>query len=492
MTNETDTASEDLQLRARIDRSLRYPLLFFFTSAAAWLAVASLLGFLSAVALNAPEWFERYPWANYGRLHPMHWNALVYGWAMQAGFGVSLWIMARLSRNVLRNPVTLVVLGHVWNAVVSVGLLSILFGWGTSMPWLDFQPGLAPVLLLTYIGIVVWMIGMFATRRDREAYVSQLYVLAAVFWFPWVYLTANAFIHLDGGAAVMKPAINAWYINNVILMVLGPVALASSFYIVPKVTGRPLFSYALANVAFWSLALFSGWTGFQRYMGGPLPAWLPAVGSAASIFLFIPALAVLYNQVKTMSGKLAWTNYSPALRFSFFGAIAFVVYVALGALVAVFPTGKLLQLTQAQHGIDLLGVYGFFTMSVFGAIYFIVPRIVGCEWPNGGLIRFHFWFSAYGVGAIAAFMLFAGMAQGHVIGNYTEEFIVAVNRGKPYLAALAIGWFLIGLSNVSFVSQLALMAIRRGRRDDEGPTLIHKKPQDYFTHELVAEEAAQA
>jgi len=209
-------------------------------------------------------------------------------------------------------------------------------------------------------------------------------------------------------------------------------------------------------------------------------------------FSLLPALAVLYNQVKTMEGKLAWANYSPALRFAFFGTISLVVGVALNILLATFPLGKTLQSTQAQGGVDLVSVYGFFTMTMFGAIYFIVPRIVGCEWPNGQMIRFHFWFSAYGVGAIAAFMIFAGMAQGHVIGNYTEEFTTAVERGKPYLAALAIGWFLIGLSNVSFVAQLGLMAIRRGRRDEEGPTLIHKKPEDYFTNELVAEKAAKA
>ncbi|MBU6301798.1 MAG: cbb3-type cytochrome c oxidase subunit I [Verrucomicrobia bacterium] len=492
MTTDTLPAGDDVHLRARIDRSLRFPLLFFFTSAAGWLCLSSLLGFVSALSLNVPEWFDRLPALHYGRLYPVHVNALIYGWAMQAGFGVSLWLMARLSRNVLRNPVTLVVAGHVWNLVVSVGLLSILLGWGTSMPWLDFHRGISPVLVISYVSIVIWIVGMFASRAEKSAFVSQLYILASVFWFPWIYVTANGFIHQDDGAAVMKAAVNSWYISNMIYMVLAPVALAASYYIVPKVTGRPVFSYALANIGFWSLVLFTGWTGMSRYMGGPLPAWLPTVGGAASIFLLIPALAVVYNQVKTMEGKLAWANYSPALRFAFFGSIAFLVGVALNAIVSTFPIGRTLQLTQAQGGIDLVAVYGFFTMTMFGAIYFIVPRIVGCEWPNGPMIRFHFWFSAYGIGAIAAFMIFAGLAQGHVIANYTEEFITAVERGKPYLAALAIGWFLIGLSNLSFVAQLALMVIRRGRRDDEGPTLIHKKPEDYFTHELVTEKAAQA
>ncbi len=491
MSSQDTNANDDVQLRAHIDRSLRFPLLFFFTSAAVWLVFGTALGFISSLTLNFPRVFDGCAFLSYGRVFPAQMNALVYGWGMQAGFGVALWIMARLSRNVLRNPATVIVSGSIWNAMILLGLFSILLGWGTSVQWLDFPKAFAPAVMGSYVFIMLWVLGMFAARRNREAYISQWYIVASVLWFPWVYLTANWFIHSDDGAAVIKAGIGAWYVSNMTYMVLGPIALAAAYYIVPKVIGRPVYSYTIAVFGFWTLVIFAGWTGMNRYMGGPLPAWMPTFGSTAAIFLLIPALAVLLNLVKTMGVHAEWINYSPALRFTMFGTFAFVVTVAMGALISIFPTGRMFQFTHAQAGYDLLAVYGFYSMTVLGAIYFIVPRICGCEWINGGWIRFHFWFSAYGVIAIVAFMIFAGMAQGHVIGNWSEEFLTSVERGKPYLSALALGWGLIVVSNVAFLIHLGLMACQRGRKT-EGPTLIHKQPEDYFTRDQLAEKGANA
>ncbi|MEM1295540.1 MAG: cbb3-type cytochrome c oxidase subunit I [Verrucomicrobiota bacterium] len=486
-TNETD-----IELRAQIDRSLRFPLLFFFTSAAVWLVFGTALGFISSLTLNFPRMFEGIAFLSYGRVFPAQMNALVYGWGMQAGFGVALWIMARLSRSTLKNPATVIVAGHIWNAMIMFGLFAILFGWGTSIMWLDFPKAFAPAVIGTYIVVMIWALGMFAARRDREVYISQWYIVASILWFPWIYLTANWFIHIDEGAAVIKTGINAWYVSNMIYMVLAPIALAAAYYIVPKVIGRPIFSYGIAVFGFWTLAIFAGWSGMNRLMGGPLPAWMPTFGSTAAIFLLIPALSVAFNLVKTMGARSDWVSYSPALRFTIFGVFAFVITVALGAIMSIFPAGKIFQFTHAQAGYDLLAVYGFYSMTIIGAIYFIVPRIVGCEWINGGWIRFHFWFSAYGTIAIVAFMVFAGMAQGYIINNWGEDFLTSVERGKPYLASLALGWGFIVVSNIAFLFHLGLMAFKRGRTDDVAPTLIHKQPEDYFSQPELSKEGANA
>jgi len=492
MSEDESSTREDLQLRARVDRSLRLPLLFFFTSAAAWLLLATILGFLSSLTLSLPTLFESMPWLQYGRLQPAHMNALVYGWAFQAAFGAAYWMVARLGRVPLRRPMALLVGGHLWNLTVTLGVLAIFFGWGTSVAWLDFPNAFWPVLLLSYVVIMVALVGMFAVRRNREGFISQWYVLAAVFWFPWVYLTANGMIHGGEGAAVFKAAVNGWYISNVIYMFLAPIALAAAYYLVSKTTGRPVYSEALAHLGFWTLVLFSGWTGISRYLGGPLPAWIPSVSSAAAIFLLIPGVAVLSNLFRTLDGKLGWAAYSPALRFTVFGVVAFLVTLVLGVLLAIIPMARTIQFTYAQTAYELLALYGFFSMTLFGAIYFIVPRVVGCEWPSGSMIRFHFWFSAYGIIAMVAFMFFAGLAQGHLHAQWTEEFLVSVERTRPYLASLGVGWSLILISNLAFLLQLGLMSIRRGRRSGEGPTLIHKKPQDYFTDQMIAEEGANA
>ncbi|MFT5468211.1 MAG: cytochrome c oxidase cbb3-type subunit 1 [Verrucomicrobiales bacterium] len=492
MTAESST--DDVQLRAEIDRSLRFPLLFFFGSAGVWLVFSSLLGLISSLSLNLPGLFGNLTIFHYGRIYPAHMNALIYGWAIQAGFGVALWIMARLSRVPARNATRLIVAGHLWNFAILVGLLGILFGHGTSIQWMDFPKACWPIMLISYVLIVFELMAMFNTRRDKKPYISQIYLLGAALWFPWIFLTANLFVHNDDGGAVAKATVNAWYTSNLIYMVLAPVALAASYYIVPKVIGRPIYSYGLANVGFWTLALFTGWTGINRIMGGPFPAWMATVGSTATIFLLIPALAVAINQLKTMEGRFSWSNYSPSLRFTVFATVAFVVTVIVGAFLSLHPVAKMLQFTNAQAGYELMAIYGFFTMGMFGAVYFIVPRICGCEWLKGSWIRFHFLFAAYGIATIAGFTLFGGLAEGSVIADHNKDFIVSVELGWSYLVGRILGWIFILLSNVMFVFHIGLMIIRRGRRGEEGPTLLHGEPEKYFEVEkqLAADDGANA
>ncbi|NIP95411.1 MAG: hypothetical protein GWO24_18985, partial [Akkermansiaceae bacterium] len=127
MATDSDIAyQKDSELRARIDRSLRHPVMFFFTSGAAWLAVSLILGFISSAKSHAPGFLDEAGWLGYGRVYAAHVNTLVYGWGCQAAFGLIVWLMARLSRKECRNVGTILTAGHAWNIGVAVGFLGIL------------------------------------------------------------------------------------------------------------------------------------------------------------------------------------------------------------------------------------------------------------------------------------------------------------------------------------------------------------------------------
>ena len=474
--SEPKVSEEGAKLRASIDRSARLPVLFFFTSSALWLVVASVLGFLAAMKLHWPGFLD-YDWLyflNYGRVKPAFMAAFVYGWAFQAGLGVAIWIMARLCRAEIRNPLTLIVAGHFWNLGVVIGVLGIFVGYATGMEWMQFPPFVWPVLFLAYSLVTIWVVLMFQRRQPGQVYISQWYILAACFWFPWVYLSANFFIHVVPGAAVMSAAINAWYINNVIFMVLTPVGLASAYYFIPKILGRPVHSYQLSIVGFWGLAVLTGWSGMQKYLGGPLPTWMPAIGGAATILMLVPVVTVAINHHLTTRGNHGLVQYSPTMRFTVFGAVAYTVTTGAAALFCFLPIAKITQFTHATYGFYMLAVYAFFTMAMFGAIYFIVPRLVGCEWRSGKLIRFHFWFSTYGTVVIVALLFIAGLRQAHGINfGWDETFRYGVDLSRPLIVGTAIGWAFILASNLVFLVHLTLMVCRRGLQGD-GPTLLHE------------------
>jgi cytochrome c oxidase cbb3-type subunit 1 len=465
---------EDLNERAAIDRSARYPVMFFFTSAAAWLLFATVMGFVSSLKLRVPGLWDACPFMGYGRLFPVHFNALVYGWAMQAGIGVMIWLMARLTRSRVQHPVALLVFGHVWNAAVVIAVISIWFGAGRSIPLLDFPAWLWPVLAVSYACIVVWVIPMFHGRRNTLFYVSELYLIGAAVWFPWIFITANLIIN-KGSAPVMGAGANAWYISNLIYFWMAPVALAVAYYIIPKISGRAIYSYPLAQVSFWLLAILAGWTGFSRYMGGPFPAWMPAVSGAAAIFILLAIVATVSNLMLTLKGCTKLWEYSPSLRFTMLGMLMLAVYAVLSAMSSTFVFGKNLQFSHFLVGIDTLAFYGFFSMTMFGAIYFIVPRITGAEWPSGDRIRTHFWFSTYGILTMVVTMLVGGIAQGGNLAQWDQVFSASFVNSSAYVVGRALAWFLISFSNLLFLYQLGLMFLGKGRKT-QGPTLLHSEP----------------
>lgn len=473
MPNQSPPSSDqDTFLRAEIDRSLRHPVMFFFTSGAAWLAVAMLLGIISSAKVHNPYFLDACPLMNYGRVFPAHINALVYGWGCQAAFGVMIWLIARLSRQPCRASGTILMAGHLWNLGVAAGVLGILFGAGTGMPWMEFPKAVWPVLLLSYAAITVWSFIQFRVRPEGRPYVSLWYLLGAMLWFPWIYLTANVLLHCVPGHPLMAAGINAWFKSALILLFFVPVALAVAYYLLPKITGRPLYSHALARVGFWSLAIIAPWAGMQKLSGIPIPAFLPNVGAAAAILFAIPAIASGFNLLKTVGGEGETVAQSPAGRFTVAGVVGLLVLGA-ASLFLNLPesTLRLTQFSISGYGYEVLALYGFFSFTIFGAIYFIVPRLTRREWLSARLIKVHFFFSVYGLITVALVALFGGLEQGVGQENIAEPWIVASSRAIPYAVATTFSWCLLTFANLFFFLHLALMWLRLGRRGTQ-PTLL--------------------
>ncbi len=473
---EMDNQADNLR-RAAIDRSVKGPVLFLFTNAAFWLMASTILGIFAAVKLFAPDFLGTCAIFQYGRIQPTHLNAFIYGWGIQAGLGVMLWIMARRSGQELQSGKSLmIVAGVFWNITVTVGLLCILFGYGTSMEWLEMPKFVWPILLACFM-VYAWPIARMFGRsiRPQGFMVSTWYILGACFWFPWIFLTANVCLHCLPGLGALGAGIDAWYVHTTILLFFAPVAIGAAYYFIPKVTGQPIASSQLASLGFWLLAILGGWTGMQKYMGGPLPAWMPAVGAMAGVLLLIPVGVVGLNHHLTTLGNHHQVSTSPTLRFIFFGAVFYPVSGCFLALISTFWSGSTLQFTHAWYGFQIVAVYGFFSMCVFGAIYYIVPRLAGCEWLSVRLIRNHFWFSVYGTGAIVVTSLVAGLQQGGDISlpdNWDQSYMQVVLNTRPYMIARAIAWTLITWSNIWFLIHLLLMVAGLGRRSN-APTLLH-------------------
>jgi cytochrome c oxidase cbb3-type subunit 1 len=468
----TPSSEQDALLRAGIDRSLRHPVMFFLTSGAAWLAVSILLGIIASAKVHAPGLLSSCAWLTYGRVFPAHLNALVYGWGMQAAFAVIIWLMARLSRKECTMTGTILTAGHLWNLGVSLGVIGILSGNGTGIPWLEFPIFAWPVLLVSYIAILIGSFIQFRVRPEGHVYISQWYLLAAMIWFPWIFITANTLLHCIPGHPVMGAAISAWFRSAFIFLFFTPVAIGAAYYLAPKVTGRPIFSYSLAKLGFWSLAIIAPWAGMQKLTGAPIPYFLPYLGAAATALIFVPAATAAYNTIRTMLSAEENLAASPSLRFTIAGITGLIVLAAAAVLLNL--PGSTLPLTQfslSGYGFEILAIYGFFSLVMFGTAYFIVPRVTRREWLSSRLIKIHFLFSVYGVITVALITLFGGLQQGIGQEDWKQPWASAASRAYPYAVANTVAWILILFSNLFFLLHLALMWIGLGRRSSH-PTLL--------------------
>jgi cytochrome c oxidase cbb3-type subunit 1 len=378
----------------------------------------------------------------------------------------------------------MVAAGIFWNVGVTLGTIGIFAGQSTSLQWLEFPAYVWPLLFLSFLIIACRMVAHYARHFKGSGFtLSSHYVLAGLFCFPWIYLTANLLLNryaLQAPMGAFGAGVNAWYVSTLILLFFSPIGLGLCYYFVPKITGHPVHSYQLAQLSFWGLIILGGWAGMQKYMGGPLPAWMPAIGGMASLLLLVPAGIVALNLHLTTRGKHSLIESSPTLRFVFAGSFSFVVMTGVAALIGNFWTGTSLQFTHAEYGYQIIAVYGFFSMTLFGAIYYITPRLAGCEWLSARLIRNHFWFSVYGIAALAVCMVAGGLAQGqsqNSPGNWDQSMVGSIINARGFLIGRALAWAFILWSNFWFFTHLVFMVLGLGRRS-VAPTLLHREHHD--------------
>src|SRR5438132_669163 len=249
-------ATEQLE-RAYIDASTRVPVLMFYTSAMAWLILGTLLAGFVSFKLHAPDMFSDISFLTWGRVRPAHMNVMVYGWASMAGMGTAIWLMARLCRTVLRYPLLLVAAAGFWNLGVLLGVAGILLGDSTGYQWLEFPGYAAIILFVAYTLVASWAVLMFRYRRGEQIYITQWYLLGAFLWFPWLYAAGQLMLFVVPVQGVLQSAVGWWYANNLLFLWFGAIGLGTAYYMIPKVIGRPVYSYHLAAIGFWSYAFFS-------------------------------------------------------------------------------------------------------------------------------------------------------------------------------------------------------------------------------------------
>jgi cytochrome c oxidase cbb3-type subunit 1 len=461
---------------SEIDASTKWPVIVFLLSALAWLLVGTVFALISSIKLHTPGFLGDYEWLTFGRARTAHLNAVVYGWSTNAAFAVAFWLMARLSRAKLRHPGVLVIAACFWNLGVTLGVAGILAGDSTSIEWLEMPPYATPLLFVAYAIVGAWAVITFRFRKTEHIYVSQWYLLAALFWFPWLYSIAQIMLIFEPARGTVQALVNWWFAHNVLGLWFTPIGLAAAYYFIPKVLGKPIHSYYLSVLGFWSLAIFYNWAGVHHLIGGPVPAWVISAGIAASLMMVIPVVVTAINHHLTMVGSFGALRSSPTLRFVVFGAVNYTLVSFTGSAMAIRSVNEITHFTHFTVGHAHQGLYAFFTMVMFGAVYYILPRILLKEWPSAALIRTHFWAAAIGVTLYWVDLEIGGWIQGVEMNNANIAFLDVVRHTLPWLYVRSVAGIVMTIGHLAFAVNIAWMLGAKRPAGATAPTLFHNPP----------------
>ncbi|MDB6137582.1 MAG: rane protein [Verrucomicrobiaceae bacterium] len=477
---ETIPSAED-KLRSRaeravIDAAASGPVLHFFISALVWLLAGSALALMASIKLHSPTFLADADWLTFGRVRPAHLTTMVYGWASMACIGVSIWIMSRLCRAPLRGSGWLHLSAVLLNAGNLVGTYGILMGHSMAFEWLEYPREAGVLITLAFVPLMAAFASMARRRQPGHIYVSQWYLMASIFWFPWLYLTTQVLLLWNPVAAPAQPPINWWYAHNVLGLWFTPVCLAAAYYLIPKVLGRPIHSYYLSIVGFWSLAFFYAWNGMHHLIGGPYPGWLISVSIVASLMMFIPVITVAVNHHSTVWGSFRMVKSSPTLRFVVFAAMCYTLVSIQGSLMAVRSLNHVTHFTHYTIAHSHLGMYAFVTMMLFGAMYYMMPRLTGREWPSPVLISIHFWCCALGVLHYFAVLTVAGIKEGLWLLDENVAFIDIVRAMLPYLEQRSWAGSVMTVGHLAFTVSFFWLLVRKPAAESKATLLATLAP----------------
>ena len=448
-----------------MDTPYNYRVVKQFTWAAIIFGVIGMLvGVIIAAQLRWPTLFGGIDFLSYGRLRPVHTSGVIFAFGGNALFATSYYIVQRVCSVRLVSDKIAAFTFYGYQAVLVLGVLSYVLGYSQSkeyaeLPWLlDI---LLAVVWVAYAYVFFFTIGK---RKEKHIYVGL--------WFYGAYIIAVAVLHIFNNLAlpidwlhsypVYSGAVDAmaqwWYGHNAVGFFLTAAFLGMMYYFVPKQAGRPIYSYRLSIVHFWTLISIYMWAGPHHLHYTALPDWTQSLGMAFSVILWVPSWGGMINGMMTLSG--AWNKLvtDPIIRFLFVALSFYGMSTFEGPMMAIKEVNALSHYTEWTVGHVHSGALGWVAMITIGSIYHMLPRLYGkTEMYSTRLIFVHFWLATIGIVLYVTSMWVAGIMEGLLWretvadGSLTYSFIEIL--GKKY-----IFYFVRFLGGCFFLSGMCLMA----------------------------------
>jgi len=438
--------------------------LFGLISGAVWFAIGVLYGLVMSNELTTPDIFAGIPQLVFSRLRPAHVNMMLFGFLTTAFYGAWYFIVPRLCQTPLRSNRAANILLILWNITIVIGTIALMNGDTqgkeyTEYPWyIDW-----PVEILLIVNAVI-IFQTIAARREPKLYVSLWYIggsviwialmyfIGSVMWHPFsTYLGPDGHTHIlwDNNASNLPDGVsnfqrtgsfiglddavwNWFYGHNVFGLYITTGGIAITYYLVPKLARRPLYSHLMSLIGFWSIALLYTNTGQHHLLQAPIPNWLKIISVIGSVSLFIPVFAFNTNLYMTMRGQWGQMLENIPLRFVLTGAFFYLAASFQGTIQSFMAVNRFVHFSQwtvAHAHLALLGAFGFIAA---GAMHYMVPQIVRKPLWSRNLADTQYWLMLVGINGFFWALTAAGLAQASAWVTLGEQVVKAYPVVKPY------------------------------------------------------------
>jgi cytochrome c oxidase cbb3-type subunit I len=442
---ETDITAQHSHLSEQDNRALISVFSAYTVSATLWLLFGTAVAILLAFKFGAPE-FGSGAWLTFGRLRPIHTNAVFYGFATIALVGLGYYVAARSSGAKLYS-VALAWTGLVlFNAAALAGTIALDLGYNEGDLEYREWPWWVRVILLAALAVTGWnLIGTVARRSSKDIYLSNWYIIGGTLWACIISVVAIAPWYQYGLGQV---AVSGFYMHNAVGMLFTPLAVGMIYYTLPKLLNRPIYSYALGVFAFWTNLLFYPIIGAHHFEFSPLPWWLQTVAIVFSVAMLVPVWGGSSNFLLTMRGHTRGFIHSYPLMFIFVGVMGYLIGSTQGTFEAFRSLQQVWHLTDYTVGHSHLTMYGFISFAIWGGIYALLPSATGKQASPLGM-ALHFWMALVGCFIYVISLSIGGTIQG-LDWMHGLPFIQSVIDMQSYYLWRGVGGALMFLSHIVF------------------------------------------
>ena len=449
----------------------------FIVSSIFWLILFTTFGFIIAIKFFAPEFLGQISVLTFGRMRPMHVNGVTFGFLSTGLIGIAYYIIPKLSGTKLYSEKLGNLTVFLWNIAVTCGTVLLALGYTQAREYAEYIWIIDVAIIITLLLIGYNIFKTIQKRTERKLYASTWYVMGTFLSFPIVYFIGNVMWHPDTGSlqGAVDGVFNWFYGHNVLGLWFTTLGIAGWYYFIPVITKRPLYSHLLSMIGFFSIVFVYTGVGGHHLLQAPIPEWLKTIAIVNSGLMMVPVLAFITNILLTMRGRWGCFIESIPLRFMLIGVFLYFLASLQGTFQAFRETNMYLHFSQWTVGhahIALLGGFGFL---VFGAVYFLIPRVTGKEIYSNRLMSYHFWFTVIGFISFFSIMTIMGLIQN---SGWFQNISVAtvLLQLKPYFIARALAGGAIVAGQYIFFYNI-IMTLRSPARAISEPSMATPRPE---------------